>query len=117
MPWTCRLVELKELEKHGIKPNPGDMWFAPWINGHSELSPEYKQKFKGKRPPICVQLPNGHIWCVDTKFAGQEHGWTVFGTPPWITVYPSVSIPGPNGYHGWLVNGVLTDDLEGRTYL
>jgi len=116
MPWTCRIIDFNEITREGKEPRPGDMWYAPWMLQHEELSPQYRHHWRGKRSPVLVRLPNGANWCIDVKFSGSTHGWTVTGIPPLITVYPSVNIPGPAGYHGWLVNGFLTDDLEGRTY-
>lgn len=116
MTWACRLVDIKKLQNNGEKPKPGDMWFAPWMDEHSDLSPEYKRDWKGKRPPIFIQLPNGRFWCVDFTSSEKDRSWTVKGVPPKITVYPSVNTPGPNGYHGLLICGFLSNDMEGRTY-
>lgn len=42
------------------------------------------------RKPLFVKLPNGSLFCIDGKyFTGGR-------------------------YHGWLKNGVLSDDVEGR---
>ncbi|AGL02777.1 hypothetical protein [Desulfoscipio gibsoniae] len=118
MPWPCRLVDIQKLIKRGEKPKPGDMWFAPWIDDeHSNLSPEYKRDWKGKRPPLYVKLPDDRIWCVDFKSSDKNLSWTVKGVPPQITVYPSVNSPGPGGYHGLLICGFLSEDLDGRTHL
>lgn len=118
MPWPCRLVNIKKLLMDGKKPKPGDMWFAPWIKDdeYSNLSPEYKRHWKGKRPPLFVKLPNGRVWCVDFASSEKTRSWTVKGVPPKITVYPSVNSPGPNGYHGLLIGGFFSDDLDGRIY-
>lgn len=117
MPWSCRLVDIKKLLKQGEKPKPGDMWFAPWIEDeHDDLSPQYKRHWSGKRPPLFVKLPNGRIWCVDFTSSEKYRSWIVHGDPPKITVYPSVNSPGPHGYHGLLICGFFSDDLEGRTY-
>lgn len=116
MPWSCRLVDIKKLQKNGDLPRTGDMWFAPWMDHHSDLSPEYKRNWRNKRPPIFVKLPNGRIWCVDFISSGKDYGWIITGFPPKITAYPSVGYPGSNGYHGLLVCGFLCDDMEGRKY-
>lgn len=116
MPWACRLVDIDKLMKNGGKPKPGDMWFAPWMAGHPGLSAEYKRDWSGKRPPLFVQLPNGRTWCIDFKSSDRCRGWTIIGVPPKITAYPSVNIPGPNGYHGLLICGFLSDDMDGRPY-
>lgn len=122
MPTQCRLIELSK----GYKPVPGDMWYVPWFVEDSyiapTLSPEYKRDWLGKRPPIAVCLPNGTHWMIDNRFADgnggwKENGWTITGEAPNITANPSINSMSPNnGYHGWLQNGILTDDLEGRRY-
>ncbi|NLI12014.1 hypothetical protein [Pelotomaculum propionicicum] len=113
MPWTCQLVDI---QKSGEKLKPGDMWFAPWMIEHNDLSHEYKRDWKGKRPPLFIKLPNNRIWGIDFKSSDKYQSWTVTGVPPKITVYPSVNSPGPNGYHGFLVCGFLSDDMDGRLY-
>jgi hypothetical protein len=114
--WPCRLVDFEKSPKA-----VGDMWFAPWINEDSDLqryycSPEYHRDWLGKRAPLMVRLPNGVDWIVDSPMRGQPgaSGWTVTGEAPSITVMPSINFFG--SYHGWLQNGVLSDDVEGRRF-
>lgn len=118
MPWTCRLVASRD------SFNIGDMYFSESCDStHTGelqrlLSPEYRRDWMGKRAPLFVVTPAGP-WCVDaqsTDGSGQYtgHGWTVTGEVPNITATPSINMPGR--YHGWLTNGILSDDLEGRTY-
>lgn len=119
MPWTCRYHESRPKEAQ-----PGDMWPEPeMIEGELAeyyrkhwLSEEYFQVWYGKRPPLMVTLPNGTDFCVDRRPSSGGSGWTVTGTPPHITVSPSINdAPGkPYGYHGWLRDGVLSDDVDGR---
>lgn len=45
---------------------------------------------------------------------GYYDGWTVTGKPPDITVSPSINYVG--SYHGWLQNGVISQDVDGRNY-
>lgn len=78
------------------------------------LSPEYKRDWLGKRPPLLVILPCGHGWNVDARASGGDRGWTVTGEPPDLTATPSIDCVGC--FHGWLRNGVISDDLEGRKY-
>lgn len=58
------------------------------------------------------------------SYAGPDHltvnapepsggHWTRTGTPPTITASPSILTP---RYHGFLQGGVLTDDLDRRSY-
>jgi hypothetical protein len=51
-----------------------------------------------------------------TKKVGRHYGegWLVTGTEPLITLSPSINIVG--SYHGWIQNGIITDDCEGRKY-
>jgi hypothetical protein len=83
------------------------------------LSNYYKEHNQQTRQALFIQLPDG-VWCMDGLASGDptKKGWTVTGEPPNITVAPSINSNRGNrkGYHGFLQNGVLTDDLEGRTY-
>ncbi len=116
MPIQCRLVDAKDGR------NPGDMWFAPWLlkpEWSCLLSDEYRRDWMGKRPPLMVRLPNRLNFIIDGAASAQTSGWTVTGEAPNITVSPSINcnrFDPRGGYHGWLQNGVLSDDLEGRTY-
>lgn len=64
---------------------------------------------------LYVVTPGGY-WPIDHPSTGDGPGWTRTGTPPHVTVSPSINFVGQGGYHGWLANGILSDDLEGRTY-
>ena len=119
MPWTCRMAPDRD-NAFGI----GDMYFSVQFDAYHTaefdrvLSPEYRRDWYGKRPPLFVITPDGP-WCVDavsTDGGGKNtnHGWTVTGKPPLITATPSINMVGK--YHGWLTDGILSDDLEGRTY-
>lgn len=59
---------------------------------------------------LCVMLPGKRIWYPDRP----DRTWKREGTLPNITVTPSVNAVGV--YHGFLQNGVLTSDCEGRTF-
>lgn len=85
------------------------------------LSDEYREHGLGVRPPLLVVLPCGCAWHVDmrTSPANGGRGWLVTGTAPDITVTPSVNCVHDEyrrGYHGWVRNGILSNDLEGRRY-
>ena len=125
MPYPCRMIDLPALVKDYGSDwvdhlQPGDMWEVNrtyWEHDRehlhrNDLSPEYWRDNAAKRPPLCVVLPSGDWFYVDSKCSGEDHGWTVTGDPPLITVSPSINAIG--SYHGWLQNGVLSDDCEGR---
>lgn len=110
MPWQCRFHETQPQELQ-----IGDMWFAPeWLNrpARDYLSPEYFLN-NAHRPPIVVMFPGGVAFCIDRK-SSDGTGWTVTGEPPNITVSPSIDHRGK--WHGFLQNGVISDDVEGRRY-
>lgn len=113
MSWPCRMVK-------GPGRNVGDMWFAPEMveQGHYHgyaLSNEYKRDWQGKRYPIWVVLPSGTHFCIDSQVTDDGgRGWSVTGEAPNITVTPSINAVGI--YHGFLVNGVLSEDVDGRTF-
>lgn len=121
MPWPCKLIDPDER-----KGEPGEMWFVKPGNYTDEMvmgrifSDEYKRDWKGKRPPIAVRLPDGSAWCIDQAATGITSGWSITGEAPFLTASPSINAdPGGSdrkGYHGWLKNGVLSDDCEGRHY-
>lgn len=123
MPWKCELVTREQVDEKYYKMEPipiGWMWYPDPKNIAEELlSNNYKEHNQKNRQALFIQLPDG-VWCIDGLASGDptKKGWTVTGEPPLITAQPSInSNPGyPDGYHGFLQNGVLTDDLEGRTY-
>jgi hypothetical protein len=87
----------------------GSMWGRAH---HDRLSPEFRAS--GRDYVIVVVLPPCWPWVVDEKASTGDSGWTVTGELPNITVTPSINAEGV--YHGWIQNGVVTDDCEGRTY-
>lgn len=134
MPWP-----LKEREhpfprwKHIEAIRPGDCWRLPLaaklkgVGGEKPatyeeawgmlLSPEFRAS--GRDYVIFIRLPDGTDWCVDHASSGslrrgQPQGWTVTGELPTISVTPSINVEGR--FHGFVTNGVITDDLDGRTF-
>lgn len=114
----------------------GGMMEAPWYLGEGVTLEDLKAKpnlwgmssqWRDKSvergsplAPIVVKLPDGTPWCYmqgATNGAGRSDGWRsgwdFTGEPPNITCSPSIA---SGDYHGFLRNGVLTDDLGRRTY-
>ncbi len=92
-----------------------DDW--PWWSSTSEKLSDFYREHNSHRQPLMVILPGRHVFLIDGKcWSGGEAygGWQVTGDAPNITVQPSINIGG--SYHGWLVNGVLSDDCEGRQH-
>ncbi len=123
MALQCKFItteELKNLSHKDLKP--GDMWYLEHLvkdgytidfsDPQSYLAENYGRDWYRKRPPICVRLPDGKDWVVDSRSTGGG-GWVITGEVPNITASPSILT---ETYHGFLHNGVLSNDLEGRTY-
>lgn len=125
MPWPCYLVETAghtdwimlegggRMQKRLFKDaagstlqwedlRPGAMWFDD--------------------DRLHVKLPgtkHGSDWDIDLGRICKERGditnhpvWTREGEPPNVTAHPSINWVGH--YHGWLQDGALTSDVEGR---
>jgi hypothetical protein len=117
MPWPLKLmpgpVAFEDRQ-------PGMMWFCRQsfydAVGPGHFSPNYYADWAGKRLPLTIVMPGGTMWCPDICpdwGTNVDVGWKVTGEVPLLTAYPSIGKP---DYHGWLKDGVLSDDLEGRTY-
>jgi hypothetical protein len=129
MVWQCRLREKPARFNAEAGIRVGDMWFDDWKLAEdcppairADLSVEYRRDWEGRRLPLIVAVPalsgstGWRLVPIDEHYTrpGETHGWTVTGEPPRITVQPSINAVGD--YHGWLIDGVLRDDVEGRRY-
>lgn len=123
MSWTCRLIASPTLDTgpdglNGFQRlQVGDMWWADMPEDTDHLSMLVcRVKHAGMRPLI-VRLPGpadfaiyGPTW----RDGVHGPGWDVVGDAPKVTVSPSINLVGV--YHGYLRDGVITDDLDGHTY-
>lgn len=75
---------------------PGTMIRATW----------YDDFAAGCGESWLVVLPDGGTW-ITTQSATGGGCWTVTGTPPAITVSPSIWHNSPAGWHGWIRDGEL----------
>jgi hypothetical protein len=104
MPWTCFIVD--DISQ---ATEPGAMWPV-----HNE---------RDNRTDWYILFPGGGFHNIHDGFADGT-GWQVTGEAPRFTVTPSLKCCEVRhgdklyrkGWHGYLTNGVLTDDYEGRTY-
>ncbi len=106
-----------------VPPAPGDAWFDPDYPAEL-LSAQYERERRARRPPLVVVLPSRQSFCVDSAYSrgwpvkwggdGSRDGWNVTGTPPHVTLTPSVNLVG--SYHGFITAGVIGPDVEGRKF-
>lgn len=115
MPWPIRILD-KKPPWDDVKV--GDAW---WLSPDDEAWPTaVGTKHRHLTKVLWVALPyrDGHYpFCVhspSTREGPDGAGWDVTGEAPNITVNPSINIIG--SYHGWIRNGVITDDCEGRKF-
>ncbi len=129
MSWKIRL-----LPERPEKPEVGDAWLCPDIlkndqerpllvgsgnESATRLSPQYYSVNGLVRPPLVVFMPGNRPFCVDHVFSSGERGWhgsgwKVSGDPENLTLQPSVNLVGT--YHGYITDGVIGDEVEGRKY-
>jgi hypothetical protein len=62
---------------------------------------------------LAVLLPGRVIWRMDDS-GTNGFLWTRSGNPPEVTMFPSINFVGI--YHGWLRNGILSDDVDRRLF-
>ena len=87
MAWRCFMAE-NEMDK----TKPGAMWYG---------------ERKGRRLWV-VMLPCLAEFWQDQRTTDGRHPWTCTGEPPNVTVTPSIHYIGL--YHGFLINGIFSDD-------
>lgn len=106
MSWTCFLAETTEDRKR-----VGAVWEAE-VSDASRLRELVGTLPNGRM--LFVRIPGGILWSPHYKVDFGAQWQIVSGEAPRITVRPSISYP--QRYHGWLTEGVLSDDLDGRLY-
>ena len=126
MSWNCRLIEFTEDTKSASLV-PGDMFFAPkpaddrglwpFIFAADRLLTPYYREHNSHRRPLLVWMPGQFIWCVDALFGGRNAlhgGHAVTGEAPKLTLDTEIRFA--DVYRGTLIDGVISDDLDRRTF-
>ncbi len=115
MPWPIRVLDKKPAWDDCVV---GDAW---WLSPDDETWPTHVgANHAHLKQVLWVALPhaNGtYPFCVHapaTREGPNGTGWKVTGDAPKITVEPSINVVG--SYHGWIRDGVITDDCEGRKF-
>lgn len=83
----------------------GALWDATWLHD-TWLGSDGKC--------YVVKLPNGTEWIIDGPSSNGD-GWVRSGDAPNLTVQPSILVSSYRSrasYHGFLTDGVLSDDLD-----
>lgn len=110
-PWG----EKSSTDGGGVPWEPGFCWRASPLTPESIRSPEWIAS--GRDYFIWIVIPGldgkNHLFTPDRMSSNGVSGWEVTGELPNITLRPSI---GAVEYHGWVTDGVLSDDIEGRTY-
>src|SRR5580698_5580790 len=84
----------------GTVAPPGTMIRATWYDEYAQRPGE----------SWLISLPDGGEWITTQQATGGGY-WEVSGTPPAITVSPSIWHNSPTGWHGWIRGGELVDAL------
>lgn len=119
--WKTRLVPEPQSHPERMMRRIGDYWLAERLRSGPEaehfkkhiLSPIYLEHDIKYRPPIMIVLPTNFTFCLDQRWFPSDKGWTLSGVMTAITANPSIWTP---NYHGYLMDGVLSADIEGRLY-
>lgn len=121
MPW--RVIYRDEEPE---QPAVGDIFPAADWAGSNMISDAYLALPEPRRPPLIVILPSkypgGDRFLVDRKPSDKKTGgWDVTiqgemvdGQQLDITLHPSINCEG--SYHGYIRQGVITNDCEGRKF-
>lgn len=87
---------------------PGAVWRATWIE---DANCHHYGNAKGE--VWAVQMPNMVEFLIFQK-DNEGRGWDVTGELPKITLSPSINQVG--SYHGYIQDGVISEDCEGRPF-
>ena len=119
MTWRIVVFESREavVYKFGFVP-VGAAWPAPHLLDEDSAWRNALAVPPG-RVPFFVKLPDGSEFCPYMRaWNGRDgyhgEGWGVAGELPNVTVSPSINVVGH--YHGWIRDGVITPDCEGRSF-
>jgi len=123
MSWPCYQIECVLLDPHVPIPGKPDCFYTRLyrVAGKEELIPfdqlQVGAIWKDAERGVCVKLPGGHggrIWAMEEPGYPTSNKWTVTGEIPNVSATPSINCVG--SYHGWVRNGIVTDDCEGRKF-
>ncbi len=124
MPWPCYMATQIELaEPRRVWPDDDSVttrFVFRLADGTESLFRELTigAMWEDHERGLCVKLPGctyGNIWAMrEPSTQTPPTNWNVSGTPPLVSATPSINFVGI--YHGFVTNGVVTDDCEGRKF-
>jgi hypothetical protein len=89
---------------------PGATWICDWFPKEGPNG-----QWTGPDGNVwAVMMPAGVEWIIYSHASQSNQKWQVTGTPPGITVSPSILQVGL--YHGFIKDGVITEDCDGRKF-
>ena len=105
MPWPIKMIDSIRTLFDAQERNECTIGWAWWAENSVT-----------KERMICICMPNNNVFCPTGN--NQGHNWQVTGEWPNATCTPSIACDQSTGgtYHGWIQNGIITDDCEGRKY-
>ncbi len=123
MPWPCYLVKEAGFTPWEECPGGGRRQFCLFEQDGQLV--RFEELRVGamwfEDDELVVKMPDNSTWNIDRGRKANERGgvhtwpgWNRKGEPPNITVEPSVNDVGR--YHGYLRDGYLTSDIEGRKF-
>lgn len=118
MPWQCFMVTHLDLdEPRQVYPTNKDVTtrVAYRLQDGTELlfrELPIGAMWQHPRRGLCVKLPGDVMWAMEeVSTDGKKTKWCILGTPPLISVTPSID---KGIYHGFITNGIISDDLNTR---
>lgn len=112
MPWRLKVIAEPRTVEDFDRLRPGDCWIDE-ASDPRYLALMVAPAHAGKRAWM-VALPGLAPFPIYSAATRDNTAWTVTGEPPDVTVAPSIDCNGV--YHGYIRDGVITDDLEHRVY-
>lgn len=113
MSWPVRMVEDLDVVYDAERRGECSIGMAVRAKlGNTPFSDDHEKNRPGS-DAVWIRLPNHEWFCPDKKYADNQQ-WTLTGDWPNVTVTPSINCIG--SYHGWITNGQVTEDCEGRKY-
>jgi hypothetical protein len=119
--WKCYAVEYVECNPTIPDPErPGVSYGSMYRLSEGEVVPFRKLRvgamWRHPQKGIAVKLPgygSGVIWYMEMP-GTDGCRWAVTGEMPNVTAQPSINFVGT--YHGFVQNGQVTDDVDGKRF-